>query len=202
LLQLLTEGVDRSQVSKIFENVTFVVFNYDRCLEHFLAEALAAYYVDRLDDMRRVVANAKFIHPYGTVGELGWFGSMGPSFGAEVSGEKLLQIAGGLKTFTEQFTDEVLQAKLQTEIERARTVVFLGFAFHEQNMKLLAPKQKSDAKRIFATAYAVSQSDCEVIIGNILATLQTKPAHTSVEIRNDLKCAGLFEQYWRSLRAS
>jgi hypothetical protein len=35
---------ERRDVEKIFENVAFIVFNYDRCLEHFLVHALQVQY--------------------------------------------------------------------------------------------------------------------------------------------------------------
>jgi hypothetical protein len=34
--KILTENVEKSNISKLFENVSFITFNYDRCLEHFL----------------------------------------------------------------------------------------------------------------------------------------------------------------------
>jgi hypothetical protein len=202
LLQLLTEGVDKSQLTKIFENTAFIIFNYDRCLEHFLVEALTAYYVADVNEMRQIVKAAKFIHPYGVVGRLDWIRPEGASFGADIGGEPLLEIASQLKTFTEQFSDEAMRTDLQAAMVQANTIVFLGFAFHEQNMKLLEPGARSDVRRVFATAYNLSKSDCGVITKSILDTLHAKAAHIDIEIRNDLKCSDLFKQYWRALRAS
>jgi hypothetical protein len=38
--RMLSSGVDQNHVQSIFNNVSFVVFNYDRCIEFFLGEAL------------------------------------------------------------------------------------------------------------------------------------------------------------------
>lgn len=35
LWRVLAEDVDKSDVSKMFCGVKFVIFNYDRCIEHF-----------------------------------------------------------------------------------------------------------------------------------------------------------------------
>jgi hypothetical protein len=81
----------------------------------------------------------------------------------------------------------------------AGSVVFLGFAFYEQNMELINPIIPTKAKRIFATAWGISPSDCEVVKEQILQTFDRKPQHLKIELRNSLKCAHLFREYSRSL---
>ena len=49
----------------------------------------------------------------------------------------LLEIAGQLKTFTEQSRDEAADEAIRGHIQEAGTIVFLGFAFHDLNMSLL-----------------------------------------------------------------
>lgn len=197
LFQLLSEGVDRDDLDDFFENVAFVIFNYDRCVEHFLCEALRTYYALSPEDAQHLVGRARFFHPYGTVGPLQWQDGMGISLGAEVNGDKLLNISGGLRTFTERIEDEEALAAIKGATLEAEMVVFLGFAFHEQNMKLL---ELFDCRHVFATAYRMSDSDCGVVSDEIRA-LSRGPTDFTIEIRNDLTCVGLFEQYWRSFRA-
>ena len=36
LWQQLIDGYHKDQYAKFFDNVSFIVFNYDRCIEHFL----------------------------------------------------------------------------------------------------------------------------------------------------------------------
>jgi hypothetical protein len=186
----------------LFANVTFIIFNYDRCIEHFLRDALSTYYALPLPQIEEILKKATFIHPYGTVGRLSWEARDGIAYGAKIGAETLLEIASQLKTFSEQSTDKNVIRQLGDAMREASTIVFLGFAFHEQNMKLLAPKERSKSSRVFATAFSVSDSDSDAIRSSILDTIQVPSTAIRVEIRNDLKCAGLFEQYWRSLRAS
>ena len=41
--QLLTENVRRDDAHTVFDNLSFVIFNYDRCVEHYLYHALQNY---------------------------------------------------------------------------------------------------------------------------------------------------------------
>ena len=42
--RLLMSGVQRNNIKKAFDNVRFVIFNYDRCLEQFIWMALQDYF--------------------------------------------------------------------------------------------------------------------------------------------------------------
>ncbi len=42
--QLLMEGCHRNDVGNIFRNVSFITFNYDRCIEHYLFHAIRVSY--------------------------------------------------------------------------------------------------------------------------------------------------------------
>jgi hypothetical protein len=58
-------------VLKLFENASFIIFNYDRCLEQFLVNALPRLYAISETEADSIVHNINIIHPYGSVGELG-----------------------------------------------------------------------------------------------------------------------------------
>jgi quinolinate synthase len=49
-------------------------------------------------------------------------------------------------------------ARLATEVTRADTIVFLGFAFHTQNMLILKPAQQMLPKDIYGTAFGMSDA--------------------------------------------
>jgi hypothetical protein len=38
--QLLTENVRKENMNTVFDNVSFVIFNYDRCIEHYSYHAI------------------------------------------------------------------------------------------------------------------------------------------------------------------
>jgi hypothetical protein len=78
----------------------------------------------------------------------------------------------------------------------AETLVFLGFAFHPQNLELIAPKGKTAIGRVYATATGISVPDCQAIRNDIVEMLDKD---ILVELRADLTCAALFGEYRRTL---
>jgi hypothetical protein len=164
LCQILWQGVSVSKLDLLFENVSFVIFNYDRCVEHYLWYQLQQYFLIESKVATEILSKVRFHHPYGTAARLPWQAGSGPSmhFGGKASRDELAVLVDGIKTFTEQMNDDD-QARLIEDIEDAEVVVFLGFGFIEQNMKLLELKNNSVAKRVYATAVGKSDDSCEVI---------------------------------------
>src|SRR3954468_1859832 len=73
-------------------------------------------------------------HPYGFVGALPFQDQReGVPFGAEPVSVKTLDIAGRIKTFTEQTNDAEAEEAIRSLIRDADKIIFLGFAFHELN---------------------------------------------------------------------
>jgi len=194
----------QSTPERVFENVDFINFNYDRCLEYFFPHALRTLFKIPIQEANAICLRANIIHPYGTVGMLPNSGAPQPiEFGNTEA--DLGFVAQGIKTYTEQARDE--DAKLiKGLIQDADAIVFLGFAFHEQNMKLLASPEGTTASRVFATAYLVSDDDCEVIRRDIfnlygkrtLVWVDGAPA-INLRLRKDLNCSGFFDAYSRTL---
>lgn len=202
-LKLLTKDVPREQISVLFSNVSFISFNYDRCSEHFLHESLQIQYSSKTSAVTEAMSALQILHPYGSVGKLPWQEtqqSSGVPFGSESS--QILATAKQIKTFNESVSDDQEIATIRAVIQSAEIVVFLGFAFHEQNIKLITPTAACKAKRVYATAYGISPSNCNVIRGELERMLQQGDAKASIELRSDLKCADLLTEYSRSLTAS
>src|SRR5262249_9458227 len=126
-MHMLSPGIPKENVRRIFENISFIVFNYDRCLEHPLANALPKLYSIREEEAREIVRGLNILHPYGVVGDAP-FGSNRADYFA---------LADAIKTYTEQIDAAETTAKLVAEVERAECIVFLGFAFHSQNIQML-----------------------------------------------------------------
>ena len=202
--KLLTENVRKRNIENIFENVFFIVFNYDRCIEHFLYHSLQNYYGVSRDDADRLVSGLQIAHPYGAVGSiLGQAGSARVPFGNQNhSPTNILEIARQVKTFTEQVTDNTSLEVMRGYVQEAETIVFLGFAFHEQNMELLSAEAKS-VKRIFGTAKGISGADLRVVEWLIRKSFRADKVGvqnmTIEKVRNELTCAELFDEYWRTL---
>jgi hypothetical protein len=131
-MHILSRGIIRENVSQIFQQVSFVSFNYDRCVKHFLTHALQRSHAIRADQAAQITSMLRIIHPhYGVIGDLDRV-----PFGATRA--KYIELAGGIKTYTEQVGGRELSDQLTEEISRADCIVFLGFAYHRQNMHILS----------------------------------------------------------------
>src|SRR5262249_44924597 len=139
---MLVRGVPKENAREVFDHVSFIVFNYDRCLQHFLFHALQKIYGLRDQEAWEIVLDTHIIHPYGSIGELESLGRRGGiPFGGghgRLSAD-YIALSEAIKTYTEQITAADLQAQLEAEVHKAECIVFLGFGYHSQNMRLLKP---------------------------------------------------------------
>jgi hypothetical protein len=206
LWKVLTENCQKEDLIPRFKSVAFVIFNYDRCIEHFLFESLKAYYDITPDEAALVMSHIKFHHPYGAVGKLPWSNST-PSirFGGKIGVEDFLQLSASLRTFTEGTDPETSDiAAIQKIANNAEILIFLGFSFHPLNMKLLyGDYSLAKISHCYATAYGESASN-HAVITQLLSCLISPEAnllHPHEQVRSDrrLTCKEFFSEYSRSL---
>ncbi|WP_426533657.1 hypothetical protein [Bradyrhizobium sp. McL0615] len=69
-MQVLGPGRKAHEVENVLDDVSFITFNYDRCLEYFLHHALQLMYGIQRQRAAEIVSRANIIHPYGSVGSL------------------------------------------------------------------------------------------------------------------------------------
>ena len=200
--QLLTENCQKEGLEDRFRSIALIVFNYDRCIEHFLYYSLQNSYGINADDATKLVNSIDIYHPYGVVGHLPWQhrgDSIG--FGAEPHSQQLLELAEQIKTFTEgtnPASSEIMAIK--NNMLNAELVLFLGFAFHKLTIQLIMPDHSSGpgarSTNYFATASGISDSDCEIIRKEIYSL--SKSGKCEIKLRNDKTCSEIFNEYWRS----
>ena len=153
--QMASENVSVDELRDIFFNSSIIVFNYDRCIEAFIPRMISHYYGISAEKSREVASSLTIVHPYGMVGKDSSLHGLSVDFGSTEL--NLLQEAQGIRTFCEGVADPALKGAVSRLIGEADTLVFLGFAFHPINMRLLdvaAP----NLRRIFATTYGLSKS--------------------------------------------
>jgi len=202
-MKLLVRGTPHADRAKIFDRCTFVIFNYDRCVEFFFVHALQRFYDIAEQEAVEIVAKAKIYHPYGLAGELGGAitsGNMTP-FGAM----KIDYYVIG-KTMLKTYTESVESEKIKEAVVACEQIVFLGFAYHDQNMRLLAQNNHLTHKRYFGTARKMSASDMAVVKHQIdswqhrtLSEAVIMHAHANINIDSSLTAAELFYHYSKSL---
>lgn len=205
LIRMLTADIKASEAQIALTDVKFVSFNYDRCLEQYLIYSLAVRFNIPIQEAQKLLINNPVLHAYGSIDSLNtWYGGSGSVFGAD-GGYNLQESWKNIKTFSEEIdaSDQQL-VKIRNAIAQADRIVFLGFAFHQPNMKLLDPGVRIRAKQIFATAYGMSLNDRQLIEQELQnewgahdrdPNLDGKPAVTIV----DQTCASFMTDYQRTL---
>lgn len=204
LARQLFTGVPADNPSAAFDNVSFVVFNYDRCLQAFLIRAVENYFRLSRHAAEALISGVRIIHPYGTIGSVFSGSENFVSFGSEEF--DINPVSDRIRTFSEASDQSAI---LQQWLFNAETVVFLGFGFHDQNVALLdisahLEPDRGLFRRVFATTKGMSKSDANVVVSRISHALRGEPENTEnpQEIwTNDGSCADLFSTYWRSLTA-
>lgn len=199
--QMLCEGVELHNLDSIFENVAFIVFNYDRCLEHFLAHALTVYFKIQRSEAIKLVNKLTIIHPYGQVGRLPW--QMDAEGGDVEYGDyelytpKLLEIAKQIKTFTERIEDDAKMEQMRFLLSEAKVVTYLGFSYGEMNMKLMKSRSRK-TPFVFGTAFGISQPNIKAVIKDIPQSIGY-PAHQMRPELANLPCQDFLNQYWKPI---
>jgi hypothetical protein len=196
--QLLTESCRVEDLKERLTNITLIIFNYDRCVEHFLLNTLRSYYKISMQDAAEIVRCINIYHPYGSVGSLPAldYNANTTEFGSTPTPDLLLQLANDIKTFTEGTNPESSEIlEIKRHMGEAERLVYIGFAFHKLNMQLITPDNITSIPKCFSTTLWISDNDKSVISDQI-----NKQYSKVVESNMaNLKCGPFFNEFWRSL---
>lgn len=202
-LWMLLTDCKKEDLSNRLSSVAFIVFNYDRCLEHFLYHSFQKFFNFSPNQAAELVKGIEIYHPYGVAGELPYNNNSERrvqfiDFGEEPeTGFQLLHLANQIKTFTQGYDSEATDiVSIRNCMANAEKVVFLGFAFNDQNLRLIQPKNSKTLNphtRYIGTAYGISESDCEIIRSK-LSQLNGIDVE-NIALGRDLKCVELFQEY-------
>ncbi len=209
LARHLNDGILRGEIDRIFEKVGFVIFNYDRCLEHFLYHALQHHFGIDEFEAAQIMSLLQVVHPYGTISDLPWQSPSGIPFGFTTNRANLKQMISRIKTYTERVTEGHELARIRSMVREADTLVFLGFSYHRANMTLLKPEGECATERVFGTTRGIAAGDLDFVrelvrslVGKVLrkkrevggGLMDSEPLHLV-----DLTCDALLKEYSRSL---
>lgn len=154
--------------------VSFVTFNYDRSLETFLITALSNLYGKTEEECAQKINEIPFIHIHGKLGHLPWQAKESIRYGGEGTTPQSIQLANKLlRIIHEEIDDGSHLEKAVSLLQAAKNIVFLGFGFHELNIKRLAqglrgtkpgvsPRRET---KIYGTAYGLESGERHAILG-------------------------------------
>ena len=138
-------------------DISFVTFNYDRCIEKFLLTWAQESLNKSENDIAKLVAKVPVIHAFGQVGHLTSLSFQSNNeipFGSD-NDQFLDRASKEIQTFTEELRSGHA-AKVRDELAAADVIVFLGFHYHEQNMRILFGDKMPNGKTIFGTTLGMS----------------------------------------------
>jgi hypothetical protein len=164
LFSFLQTGIRRGDVHRIFDGISIINFNYDRCVETYFYHALQLAYGIGPEEAADVISTLDITHPYGQVGKLPWQNpASGIGFGELPRDDRLLRLADEIKTFTEQAHDDSEKEHWRDVIGSCEQIVFLGFGFHQQNVDLISLENNLEKyPDVYATVYKTSYEDRNV----------------------------------------
>lgn len=195
--RIITQSCTSNDLLNRFANIALIIFNYDRCVEHFLYHWLQSYYKVDQRLAAELVQSIDIYHPYGTVGPLPWQDQQrGVAYGADLHPQQLLNVAMQIKTFTEGTDPSSSEiCGIRDLIGDTEKIVFLGFAYHKLNLDLLRPQLPTNAssREIYGTAVGVSDVDIGIIqveLGQLFNC-----SRDFVHLRNNLPCNKIFGEF-------
>jgi hypothetical protein len=143
----------RRDINAMLEDVSFVVFNYDRLIEQYIIQ-YSKYALNISDaDCDTIISNLNIEHAYGSLGSLTGHHQVG-------FGEKehyVPRAAQSIRTYNEDHPSEGIE-KVRNTISNSDTIIFLGCAYHEQNLDLIlgVEDDRRRDRRIMGTALGVA----------------------------------------------
>jgi len=156
LFRILTSNKTFTEFIESLSNITFISFNYDRCIQQFFWNAVGAYFttIDCAKEEAQYALNIQYV--YGSIGDFE-FSSEQTSFGNSKLPD-LLQAPKSLRTFTEGEQSGIRNI-IEDSIIDSRNLIILGFGFHPINMNLIFEGKKFSRKVVLSTAHGMSLSD-------------------------------------------
>lgn len=115
------------------ERYAFITFNYDRSLEYFLAKSTINFYGK--DDSAKVAAflSIPILHIHGHFGVLPEYDGTAP-YAPTNDHSQIRQVSAGLRLTDDEIDPKTL-AEAQILIQKAAKIRFLGFGYHEANLR-------------------------------------------------------------------
>jgi len=157
LFRLIVAGVPRRNLGEAFARLQVVTFNYDRTLELFMERAVAHHSGVSAAEARRIVGRATILHAYGVLDPENIVPENRASFQPLTLPGQIQHVAAGLRTFSEKRGSGENHPIIEA-MHYAERIIFLGCAFHRQNLALIKPRELT-AEDIFGTAYIPAPED-------------------------------------------
>jgi len=159
---MLADKLDDPFDTLDFSNTAIVTFNSDRSLEQFLFQCLCNRHNKGPDDVATALSRLRIIHVYGQLGPLDWLVTGGRKYSPDLNANAVRLAAQGIQIIAEGRDDSPELRQAREAIEGAEYVIFLGMAYHPDNMRRLGfPLKNGAGKKISGSGYLLTRSEAE-----------------------------------------
>lgn len=179
-------------------NVSFITFNYDRSLEHYLLTCIKNSYDKTDEEAAKVLKKIPIIHLYGSLGSLSTLGEDEESreYNTKITTNIIDMCINKIKIIHEDVdldSDEEFQ-KAYELIRDARMICFLGFSYDENNLKRLRLRDILTLNHlVFGSAYGLMPAEANKIKAWFGSELANREMY--IDQSGELDCLG----YLRSI---
>ena len=137
----------------------FITFNYDRSLEHSLFDmACATFQEEKEEEIAKIINRIPIIHVHGRVGRLPWqtddMSAYVKNYEVLHEWEAAMQSALNIKIMSDHgdMTREYVLAR--DWLVKAKEIYFLGFGYHNENLKRLRPNSEDRLQAVYISGSA------------------------------------------------
>jgi DNA segregation ATPase FtsK/SpoIIIE-like protein len=184
--------------SRFRENeVTFITFNYDRSLEHFLHDSFVNSFgsMSSSKDPIKEQIPFDFFHVYGVISELPWQSNKGMKYGKlpELRSE-LSKMAKNIRPIYE--SSDPNSHDFKKKIRSAKRIYFLGFGYAEENLDILGiPAVLNPTQKIYGTALHWTKKEIDDLQKDFRPKSKTKRPVSMNLVFKDVNCYKLLREY-------
>lgn len=155
-------------ISQFTQNkVSFITFNYDRSLEHFLYTSLLSSFTTERAKINELMSAIKIIHLYGKIAPLPWENSdYNWPYGKTDIYSQISDFYQNIHIIFEAQTEGREEAK--DEIIAAKNIFFLGFGYADENLKALEFNSLLKREhRIYGTGMGLTDNEKDSIVSKL-----------------------------------
>jgi hypothetical protein len=139
--------------------VNFVTFNFDRSFERRLYTMLLASYGVPASEAAALASSIPVLHMHGRLGAEGWIHITGREYGTKTSGDEINSIYRDIRIVHEEIEEAKIDLCHQW-LDGADTIVFLGFGYHQSNIRRLGmDRDRIHKTNILGTAYGLTEAE-------------------------------------------
>lgn len=159
-------GCMEAKVDDFVNNkISFITFNYDRSLEFFIHRALISYYGIKKERAYEILAKIPIIHVHGMLGE---FIEGSPNFrdySPDLNIQNIEISSNMIHVFHEKSLDaDKIKKQAESLIANAKTVCFLGFAYHPVNFKRIGIEAFKLQVKMVGSCYGMGNAEKKAVL--------------------------------------